>query len=56
MSQEGRAFGRIDGRSSVAFLVAPWGGDSDQIDVEWYRRADRSDEPRKWRGYKPPKL
>jgi hypothetical protein len=50
------AFDRIDGRSSVRFLIAPFGAEFDQVVVTWHRREDLSDEPQRWTGNKPPKL
>lgn len=48
-------FDRIDGRSSARFLIAPFGAEADRIDVTWHRHQDLSDEPRSWRGNRPPK-
>jgi hypothetical protein len=50
------AFERIDGRSSAQFMVAPFGGEYNQVVVTWHRREDKTDEPRQWTGNKPPKL
>jgi hypothetical protein len=46
---------RIDGRSSTDFMGLGAMGAGDQVDVTWHRREDRSDEPRRWTGDKPPK-
>lgn len=50
------AFDRIDGRSSVQFLIPPFGAEYNQVVVTWHRREDQTDEPRQWTGNKPPKL
>ncbi|WP_322860111.1 hypothetical protein U8D42_12750 [Mycobacterium europaeum] len=47
---------RIDGRSSAEFFATRHMGASNDVLVTWYRRADLSDEPRRWRGNKPPRL
>jgi phage protein D len=47
---------RIDGHSSAEFYGHPASGGNNQVDVTWHRREDLSDEPRPWRGNKPPKL
>jgi hypothetical protein len=47
---------RIDGRSSEEFFGANHSGAGNQVEVTWHRREDLSDEPRLWRGSKPPKL
>ncbi len=50
-------FDRVDGRSSARFMIAPFGGEADRIDVTWHRRDDLSDQPpQQWRGTRPPKL
>lgn len=49
-------FDRVDGRSSVQFLIAPFGTEYNQVVVAWHRREDQTDEPRRWTGNKPPKL
>ncbi len=46
---------RIDGRSSESFMGFNAMGRGDQVEVTWHRREDQSDEPRQWRGNKPPK-
>ncbi|CDM76136.1 hypothetical protein MMARE11_19890 [Mycobacterium marinum E11] len=47
---------RVDGRSSVDFFGLDALGASDQVEVTWHRREDRSDRSRQWRGNKPPRL
>ncbi|OBB65152.1 hypothetical protein [Mycobacterium sp. 852014-50255_SCH5639931] len=54
--QRPKSVDRIDGRSSVDFFGTSHMGGSDQVEVTWHRREDLSDEPRQWRGNKPPKL
>lgn len=49
------AFDRIDGRSSVRFLIAPFGAESDRVVVTWHRREDLSDDAQQWTGNRPPK-
>lgn len=46
---------RIDGRSSADFMGLDAMGVGSQVGVTWHRREDRSDEPRRWTGNKPPK-
>jgi hypothetical protein len=50
------AFDRIDGRSSMRFMIAPFGAEFDQVVVTWHRREDLSDERQQWTANKPPKL
>jgi catechol 2,3-dioxygenase-like lactoylglutathione lyase family enzyme len=44
---------RVDGQSSIGFMGLDAMGVSDQIDVSWHRREDRSDEPSTSSGIKP---
>jgi hypothetical protein len=47
---------RIDGRSSEEFFGTRHMGAGNDVVVTWRRREDLSDEPRQWRGNKPPRL
>jgi hypothetical protein len=46
---------RIDGRSSTDFMGLDAMGVGSRVDVTWHLREDRSDEPRRWSGNKPPR-
>ncbi|MGH9652190.1 MAG: hypothetical protein ACRD6B_01860 [Bryobacteraceae bacterium] len=48
--------GGVERRCAGLFMVAPFGGAGVRIDVTWHRLEDLSDEPRAWRGSKPPKF
>ena len=46
---------RIDGRRSVDIFGTSHMGAGNDVLVTWHRREERSDEPRSWRGNKPPR-
>jgi hypothetical protein len=45
----------IDGRSSLDFFGTSHMGAGNDVLVTWHPHEDRSDEPRTWRGNKPPR-
>lgn len=50
-----KAVDRIDGCSSVDFFATSHMGAGNDVLITWHRREDQTDEPRQWRGNKPPK-